>query len=1339
MIDIRRFIVLVLCCMLLPEAARANYQFLHFDSSKGLSDNTVNAITQDDMGFMWFGTKYGLNRFDGQTFKNYYKQKNSYSLGNDYVNTLYVDIHKEMWVGTSTGAYIYTPVTDSFRRFDTCTPEGDSIVSNVHLIVGHENIIYMATQGQGLFSYDLEKNELHRYKFEQLPSITSIAFDANNRIWIGFYGRGLYYSDNSLATIKPLLDAEGNELLGGLTINGIVPTEQNLLYVGTETNGLLEMNLDSHTSRCIFGRLRGGELPLGMETIDGNRYIHSLLRCGNAIWAATENGIYVYELLTHDLQHYGYEPTNPFSLSDNPTQTIYCDRNGGIWAGTYFGGINYAPQQTFVFDAYIPRVDVPNSLQGRRVRDIVEDNNGTIWVGTEDGGLNRFHPQTKQFEHIAASQSFPNIHGLCCIGETIWVGTFANGLHVIDATSGQLLKSYRAGKPNTFPNDNIFCIRQFRDGKIYVGTFSGLYVYNNTTDAFEKVPGLPANLIYDLHEDRQGRQWVAVYGLGLYKRQGKAWVRYTTRDEKRRLSSDNIISIMESNRGDIWITMEGGGVNLYDPKTDTFTEIEVPSYQPRHVVFRIVEDDKQQLWMSTSDGLLCYNPQTKACRVYTTANGLSDNNFNYSSSLYASDGHIYMGTLGGLIAFKPQTHSGKNNKPVIVATELLINNAVVDNNTPGTPLTESITYTRHITLSHDQNSFSLKVSVLNFDGLTPKHIEYTLDGFDDQWLDLHDDNHITYTNLPSGHYTLRVRMQQLGDDNPGEEYQLHISVRPPLYATWWAYILYLLVLAAIATFIYRWLNQRSRLRRKIAMEKFQHEKEQELYQSKINFFTNVAHEIRTPLSLIKGPLETILRKPHDEEEKEDLNIMDQNVTRLLELTNQLLDFRRTEQNGLRLNFERSNIGKLTESVYVRFTTLMKNRGIEGQFIQPEQPLYAYVDKEAYRKIISNLVNNAVKYCEHHVKLTLSSNEDQLIVVCENDGPVIPHELREKIFTPFFRADSVVNTATTGSGIGLALAHTLAELHTGTLTIDDSRQLNIFRLTLPRHQTSVLTTVSGNTNANTPVTPLEEERETREEQRTTVLIVEDNQQMLHYQKRVLQASYNVLMATDGQQALDILARNDVDIIISDAMMEPMGGFELCRQVKHDVKYSHIPFILLTALTLDSAKVEGMESGADSYIEKPFSVEYLSSVMQNLLRQRQSMRQAYASSPFTQLDATAVSRADQEFVERLQKVVNDNLGDSDFDIGSLSEQMFMSRTNLNRKIKGIYDLTPNNYIKLERLKRAAQMLKTNQYKVNEVSYMVGFTSPSYFTQCFYKQFGLLPKDFVDSPDNPTTQQQ
>ena len=301
MIDIRRFIVLVLCCMLLPEAARANYQFLHFDSSKGLSDNTVNAITQDDMGFMWFGTKYGLNRFDGQTFKNYYKQKNSYSLGNDYVNTLYVDIHKEMWVGTSTGAYIYTPVTDSFRRFDTCTPEGDSIVSNVHLIVGHENIIYMATQGQGLFSYDLEKNELHRYKFEQLPSITSIAFDANNRIWIGFYGRGLYYSDNSLATIKPLLDAEGNELLGGLTINGIVPTEQNLLYVGTETNGLLEMNLDSHTSRCIFGRLWGGELPLGMETIDGNRYIHSLLRCGNAIWAATENGIYVYELLTHDL------------------------------------------------------------------------------------------------------------------------------------------------------------------------------------------------------------------------------------------------------------------------------------------------------------------------------------------------------------------------------------------------------------------------------------------------------------------------------------------------------------------------------------------------------------------------------------------------------------------------------------------------------------------------------------------------------------------------------------------------------------------------------------------------------------------------------------------------------------------------------------------------------------------------------------------------------------------------------------------------------------------------------------------------------------------------------
>ena len=1325
MSDMRRLIVAVLCCLLLPEVARAGLQFLHYDRRNGLSDNTVNAIMQDDMGFMWFGTKYGLNRFDGSTFKNYYMRKDAHSLGNDYVNALYVDSYKEMWVGTSAGVYVYTPVTDSFRRFSARTVEGDSISSNVHLIVGQGPKIYMATQGQGLFCYDIEKDELRCYKFESLPNVTSIAFDGNGRIWLGFYGRGLYYSDTALATIKPLVDNEGKELLDGLAINGIVAPEQNLLYVGTETHGLLEVNLETRTSRNIF------------ELVDGNRYVHSVLRCDNTIWAATEDGLYVYELLTHELQHYGYEPTNPFSLSDNPTQTIFRDRNGGMWVGTYFGGISYAPQRIFAFDAYIPRVDVPNSLQGRRVRDIIEDKNGVIWIGTEDGGLNRFRPQTKEFEHITASREFPNIHGLCCIGETIWVGTFSNGLHVFDAATGRLIKSYKAGQPNTFVNDNIFTIRQFRNGQIYVGTFSGLYAYEDKTDGFEIVPGLPTNLVYDLLEDRQGRQWAAVYGLGLYKRQrdGAEWVHYSSHDQKRHLSSDNIISIMESSRGDIWITMEGGGVNHYDPKTDTFTEVEVPSYQPRRVVFRIVEDDKQQLWMSTSDGLLCYNPQTKACRVYTTANGLSDNNFNYSSSLYASDGHIYMGTLGGLIAFKPQTHSGKNNKPVIVATELLINNAVVDNNTPGTPLTESITYTKHITLSHDQNSFSLKVSVLNFDGLAPKHIEYTLDGFDNQWLDLHDDNHITYTNLPSGHYTLRVRMQQPGDDNPGEEYQLHISVRPPLYATWWAWIFYLLVIVTIATLVYRWLNQRSELRRKIAMETFQHEKEQELYQSKINFFTNVAHEIRTPLSLIKAPLETILRKPHDEEEKEDLNIMDQNVSRLLELTNQLLDFRRTEQSGLKLNFERSNIGKLTESVYVRFTTMMKSRGIEGQFNQPEQPLYGYVDKEAFRKIISNLVNNAVKYCEKHVKVTLTSNDQNVVVICENDGPVIPQELREKIFTPFFRAESAVNTATPGSGIGLALAHTLAELHNGTLSMDDSMQLNIFRLILPIHQTPTLPLPSEVPEAREA---WEEEREEKQE-RETVLIVEDNQQMLHYQKRVLQSSYHVLMATDGQQALDVLAKNDVDIIISDAMMEPMGGFELCRQLKHDVNYSHIPFILLTALTLDSAKVEGMESGADSYIEKPFSVEYLVSVMQNLLRQRESMRYAYASSPFAQLDATAVSHADEEFVERLQKVVNENLSDSDFDITSLSEQMFMSRTNLNRKIKGIYNLTPNNYIKLERLKRAAQMLKTNQYKINEVSYMVGFTSPSYFTQCFYKQFGLLPKDFIDNPTNQTTRQQ
>lgn len=1293
--------------------------FRNFDMQSGLSQYSVLTITQDSVGFMWFGTKDGLNRFDGQSFKVYRQGDGSHGLGSDYINALYLDPFNVLWVGTDKGVFLYSSQTDSFSPFDMVADSGEKIVNNINLIHGHGDDIYINSQLQGLFRYNVKRKTLEHFPLAGLPNVTSLAVGGDGRIWLGFFGGGLCYTDNTFQTINTFYDNHGNNTFLDHTIFGIIPTEQGQLFVCDNLSGLYEVGTKTHVITNV--------MPDQARSV----FAHSILRSGNEIWMATEDGLYIYELLTHEMHHYTNEPSNLYSLSDNSLHSLFCDRYGGVWIGTYFGGVSYSPSRSYVIDKFFPRLDRPNTLSGRRVREFAEDTEGNIWVGTEDHGLNCYNPKTDQFRYIAASNSFPNIHGLAVIGRELWVGTFSYGLKILDIPTGRIVRSYSGVGPNALlPDNNVFTICAV-DDKVYLGQLSGLTVYDPSTDTFTPDTVVTGKIVYDIHQDHQKTLWVALYGNGLYRRAAgeTTWHRYSSHDEARHTPSDNILSIFEDSNGTIWITTEGQGVARYDMASDSFVSVPIPSYHPVRTVFRIVEDSRGLLWMSSGRGLLRYNPKSNDARIYTTSNGLLDNSFNYSSSLHTSDDRIYMGCLSGFIAFSPGSFIDTDTRPVLVATQLLINNTEVDNYTTDSPLEQSITTTRRLTLRHDQNSFSLRIAQLNFNEQTALPIEYMLEGFDNDWQQLHGEKYITYTNLPSGTRLLKVRTQ--GSNGPQESslYELTVVVKPAPWASWWARLLYAAALGLLAWAVYRYVSHRSSMRRHMLLEKIEHEKDQELYQSKINFFTNVAHEIRTPLSLIKGPLSDILshRKPSADEEYESLCIMGKNVDRLLDLTNQLLDFRSTERDGLRLNFEQCNIGALVESVYVRFKPTIRQQSIESELILPAEPLMAYVDREAFTKIVSNLINNAVKYCDRLVKVSVGIINDYFFVESVNDGPLVEYSLREQLFKPFFRAGDVSQT---GTGIGLALARSLTELHGGTLEMVDSEQYNIFRLQLPIEQKDVIRLDEDH------ALPFEEERMASADndgvnedgERATVLIVEDNRQMLQYERRVIGRTYHVLTAENGEQALQLLPNNDIDIIVSDVMMEPIGGIELCRMVKQDLNYSHIPFILLTAVTLETSKVEAMESGADSYIEKPFSVEYLFSVIQNLLRQRENMRSAYVNSPFVQGNTLTISQADSDFVERLQRVVSEHLSDKDFDITLLASEMCMSRTSLNRKMRGVFNLTPNNYIKVERLKRAAQLLKMGDSKVSEVCYIVGFNSPSYFSQCFYKQFGLLPKDFV-----------
>lgn len=1301
--------------LLVGMTSRSNILFRHIGVESGLSQSTVLAILQDRTGLMWVGTKSGLNRYDGTLFKWYYSYPDGHSLGSSYINALYEDANGRIWVGTDCGVWIYNPLTDSFTRFDKRSADGEGITNMVNVIKGHGDKIYITTNEQGVFCYDLRHNHLSHFRLKGYPNVAGMAIGDNGAVWLGLFGGGLYTTDHAFRTLTPFRTQEGHTPFAGNIVSAILPLGNGRYAIGTDRQGLSLIDAARHSFEPIVASLEGKEL-----------FVRNLILNHREIWAATEQGMLVYNLDTHATQHFTYNPMDPFSISDNPLYCLYKDREGGLWAGSYFGGLNYLPAIHPVFERFVPQGS-GNGLHGRRVREMVMDKQGKIWIGTEDGGLNCMEPDSETFSHIAASNAFPNVHGLCIDGNELWVGTFASGLKIIDTRTHQLIKAFKAdGRPGSLRDNTIFSIARSPQGVMYLGTIRGLCTYIANTQTFVYDRAVPPVLINDVSFDSRGNLWLATQTNGVFMRHNGRWINF--RATQSGLTSDKALSIFEDSEGTIWVTTQGGGVCRFSFSTRRFKPLQQGALNSTSTFFRMEEDGDGVLWLSGYAGFVRYDPRSGDVRTYNNRTMLLDNQFNYNSSLIDKRGRIYFGSLSGIVRFSPSALKKEQRVPRLVATDLYIGNEHVDNFTKDTPLEQNIVFTRKLSLAYNQNSFRLHVVPLSYSRQNWASLEYKLEGFDRGWQPMGADFFMTYANLPAGSYQLVVRMKdQNGKAYPGE-YKLDIDVRPFFLFSFWAKLFYVVLLGVLVWLFMRYWNRRSETRRRQAMEAFETRKEQELYQSKIHFFTNVAHEIRTPLTLILGPLENILgtQKVKDNDVKEDLNIMYENTRRLTDLINQLLDFRKTEKDRLRLNFEYCNLTKLVTDIYNRFRSAMREKNINATLSLQGNNLHGYVDHEGFTKIVSNLVNNAVKYCLSYISVTLKTDDTQLFLTVANDGNIIPMDLREKIFEPFFHIDTAEHS-TSGTGIGLALARSLAELHNGHLRMGDEADMNVFMLTLPLVQ-EVPVRLGGNGIGD--VTPAKAELTITQVAQTkphTLLLVEDNVQMLEYEKRCLEKEYNIVTATDGEEALLQMERNDVNLVVTDVMMEPMDGMELCRRIKYNVNLSHIPVIILTAVTSERGKMEGMESGADAYIVKPFSMDFLSQTVQNLLRQREEIKKMYATSPFVSASSASISPADADFLERLKAAVMRNIGNSDFNVDLLAAEMNMSRTSLNRKVRGTLDQSPNNYIRIERLKAAAEMLKSGDKKVNEVCYNVGFSSPSYFTKCFYEQFGILPKEF------------
>jgi len=1280
---------------------------IYFDKIQaGLSHQTVFTILQDKIGFLWFGTKDGLNRYDGVNFKTYYR--NNYSkLGNSCITCLTEDNNGDIWCGTDCGIFVYNPIKDIFRHIPIHI-NGKTISDKTVQIIKEDSkhgLIYIAMDNFGLLRYNLRNSSMK----EMNINVSSLLIDNDGSLYLGLYNNGIWYWNRKSNRLSRFSNSKSNPHIQNVTYNNIFKGPNGEILATSQYIGLQKINRDG-TIQNLLERDKFGR-KLFIRTV--------LFNTPTELWLGTEQGIIIYNLRTHAISQYKANYYDQYALSDNAIYSLCKGRDGNIWIGSYFGGVNEVSFTSSFFGKLYPgRLNY--GLSGKRIRTICSNGHGKVWIATEDNGLYLYNPQTMNAQHITASERFTNIQDIRQIGKELWVCTFGNGLKVVNV-KGQVVREYHIS------DDFIFSILPTHKGELYVGTWNGLFRYNRKNNSFDRIPHFNSEFIYQIFEDNSNNLWLTTYSNGVYKIAANGKISSYSHQENKAgsLPYNKVMSVFEDSHHQIWFTTQGGGFCKYNPSSDNFTTYNKKSGFASDVIYQIVEDSHYIFWISTNNGLNTFNPQTKEIRRYSIENGLLTDKFNYRSSFKSSDGIIYFGSIEGLVFFNPEKFRNYRMKNV----NLLISNFQLSNQTDDTEniLPGSITYLDKINLKCNQNTFTLDLILLNYSAIDKYHFEYKLDRIDKDWIMIKGKSaRAIYKSLSSGTYTFYYRILSNENGQTVIEKKLTIRIAPPFYLSVWAYIIYALLLIATAYYLMRMYNRRIELRHNRQMRKLAQQKEHELYELKFNFFTNISHEIRTPLTLIKGSLDDIV--PDNKANfKENLHIISSNVNRLLLLINQLLDFRKADSEGKKLNFSMENISEIIREQIQNFEQLMKNKEIDFKTSLPEEDCLAPVNKEAFIKIVSNLLNNAVKYSDSYCYLNFKTKDTTFELTITNDGKVVPIAEREKIFKEFYRSKSN-NEGESGSGIGLTYARNLAQLHSGSLKMDDNESINKFILILPTHQENVIDKISSDITEET--TPQTENIETPLHKKRHLLLIEDNKQMLQFLKKKLSDDYTVATAESGEDGLKLLPKHDFALVISDVMMDGMSGFDVCKQVKDDITYNHIPIILLTARADIDSKIKGMKLGADDYIEKPFSWNFLEAKIKNILENRERLRKIYFDSPYALASSIGTNKREEEFVIKINNIIQDHLTDPDFSIDVVAEKMNMSRSSLYRKIHSMLQMSPNDFIKLERLKAAARLLSENNYSINEVSYKLGFSSPSYFSKCFTKQFGIMPKDFIKS---------
>jgi two-component system, sensor histidine kinase ChiS len=1368
--DLRRFkrfsaIACFLLLWLLASETLISQQlaFRHLTIDDGLSQNAVFSILQDSRGFMWFGTKEGLNRYDGRNFVIYkHNPFDTTSISDAYVTKLMEDSRGNIWAGSLSGdVNVLQRETELFCKIPLENVSGENVTTNeiTDIAEGPDGTIWIATKGDGLIHILVDDNTGCNYSYRQYlhdPAddrslisnrVGNLFFDEHQTFWIGTEdGLNQFHEISGSFTLTKFetRHPEAPAISGEYKITSIYLSTTGDFWIGAQS-GLIKFDRDTkeyefHPNLYEVFRYGWGSINHIAEDHDGH------------LWVGTSYGLMRFDPSANLYTYYKHDPLNPRSLSHNLISSVMIDRTGILWMGTSGHGINILDLKANRFNTLTRKPDPSSRVTGFSIRSILEDDSGDLWISADV--LYRLDRESGQLSSFESSSEYPDDFGnteaytmIKASDGFLWVASPQGLFRYNTVTNQSRMYKYSSENASGLQYPEVNAVFEDRDGTIWIANRNYLSKLTDSQEgtfrhfrysSSESSQDLVRPVIF---QDIQGIFWLGtVNGLVRFDPAERSF--YTYRNDptdSASLSNNHIKSILEDPvqpERYLWIGTSGG-LNKFNYRTGLFEHYTVQDGLPNEVVYGILPDDDGNLWLSTNKGLSRFNPQEKTFRNFDVLDGLQSNEFNTGAYYRSETGELFFGGIQGLNYFFPKAIQDNPNVPPVVLTGLRLGNRYVTRNSDPDLLKTSLPEVKEIRFSHKDDVITFEFAALDYSAPGKNLYSYKLEGYNNEWISSGNLSSATYTNLPPGKYTFRAK----GSNNDGvwneDGLAIAVIVTPPWWRTWWAYFMYAVLFLNGLYLLRRYELNRFNLKNELKLERVQTDSLRNLDQLKSHFFANISHEFRTPLTLIIGQIETLLDSEDDRNKKKKLASVNSNAEQLLALINQLLDLSKLEAGKMELYPEKQNLVSFLKNQLFSFESLSDAKNIVLNFSSSRAVIPVNFDAEKMEKVFINLFSNAIKFTDPggRIDVAVEIPEADIVEIRVKDSGIgIEKDRLPYVFDRFYQADPTNTRNYEGTGIGLSLVNELIALHNGTIEAKSKVGVGsefIIRLpfdgddTSPENEPVLKEQVP--VEADSSSKPLPDFELLLSEHDEIILIVEDNTDVRTFIREQLSEEYNILEAANGREGIAVSQVTIPDLIITDLMMPEMDGYEFSEKIRSDEKTSHIPIIMLTAKAGLDPKIEGLEAGIDAYLNKPFHVKELRTTVRTLIQQRKTLKKQFSNATYFKPSVIAKTSVDQSFLGKAIEMIDAHICEEDYRVEHFAESLNMSVSQLNRKLNALVGQPAGNFIRSVRLQRSAELLNQTDKTIAEICYEVGFNDHAYFSRAFRKQFGKSPSAF------------